>query len=88
MRKNAETVPFHGKQALRLTSGSFAYYYLQLHYANYCFFFAFRTKKREIEHYRFSVYFCFGFRMTDWTANPERGSIFCESIVFHMFNKL
>jgi len=43
-KKYAEPAPTFGKQALRFTSGSFAFSHLQLHDINNRFLLAFRTE--------------------------------------------
>ena len=73
MYKNTQSLPpTLGKQALRFTSGSFAYCYFQLHYINSGFLFALRAKKGKFEHNRVGVHFgsCFG--VADRAANPSK----------------
>ena len=60
-----------GKQALRFTSGSFAYYNLKLHDMNCGLLFAFRAEKGKVEHHCVIVDFYACFCVTEGTANPS-----------------
>ena len=59
-----------GKQALRFTSGSFAFRHFQLHYINLCFIFASRAEERKVEHRCIDINLGSGLRTTNWAVNP------------------
>lgn len=70
MIKIRRACPQYGKQALRFTSGSFAFRHFQLHYIDNGFLFASGTEKRKIKHRCIAVHFGSGFGIADWAANP------------------
>ena len=64
------------KQALRFTSGSFAFCHLQLHDINFGFFFAFGAIYGKLEHHCIRIYLCPGFSIADRAMNPPGFDLF------------
>ena len=82
MKRACLPCDFTGKQALRSTSGSFAYGHFQLCNIDPDFGFTLGAVQREIVHYRIFAYFGSGLAAANRAVNPLGSVLFVVHVSF------